>query len=61
MLKVFSFRIRQVTGLESLVKLDVLDLHGNQISVIENLNHLTELRVLNLAGNQIEVSFVHNK
>ncbi|PVD20176.1 hypothetical protein C0Q70_20671 [Pomacea canaliculata] len=35
------------------LKLDVLDLHGNQISTIENLSHLSELRVLNLAGNQI--------
>ena len=45
-----------MTGLETLIKLDVLDLHGNQIKIIENLNHLCELRVLNLAGNQIEVS-----
>jgi len=41
--------------LENLTKLDVLDLHGNQIRDIENLGHLSELRVLNLAGNQIEV------
>ncbi len=40
--------------MDSLTKLDVLDLHGNQISYIENLNHLSELRVLNLAGNKIE-------
>ena len=52
----FLCRIQQITGLESLVKLDVLDLHGNQITTVQNLNHLTELRVLNLAGNQIEVS-----
>ena len=35
------------------MKLDVLDLHGNQILCVENLNHLSELRVLNLAGNII--------
>ena len=46
-------RIKKIECLDSLVKLDVLDLHGNHISRVENLNHLTELRVLNLAGNLI--------
>ena len=36
-----------------MTKLDVLDLHGNQIEKVENLGHLEELRVLNLAGNNI--------
>ena len=40
-------------GLEALLKLDVLDLHCNQIKALEGLSHLAELRVLNLAGNQI--------
>ncbi len=43
----------QVENLEALPKLDVLDLHCNQISEMEGLSHLAELRVLNLAGNQI--------
>ena len=34
-------------------KLDVLDLHSNKITKIENINHLSELRVLNLANNLI--------
>ena len=48
-------RITKIQGLQNLLKLDVLDLHGNQISEIKNLNQLNELRVLNLAGNLIEV------
>ena len=64
-------RIRYITGLESLTKLDVLDLHGNlvgqthvwavdfficsQIRDISNLSYLIHLRVLNLAGNDISV------
>ncbi|KAI5097967.1 leucine-rich repeat and guanylate kinase domain-containing protein isoform X2 [Silurus meridionalis] len=46
-------RIQRVCGLDSLKKLDVLDLHKNQINRIENVSHLEELRVLNLAGNCI--------
>ncbi|XP_032870995.1 leucine-rich repeat-containing protein 49 isoform X2 [Amblyraja radiata] len=46
-------RIKNISNLENLTDLDVLDLHANQISRIENINHLTELRVLNLAGNLI--------
>lgn len=41
-------------GLKSLVKLEVLDLHGNQISQVGGLMSLGELKVLNLAGNQIK-------
>lgn len=33
--------------------MDVLDLHSNKISRIENINHLADLRVLNLANNLI--------
>lgn len=43
----------QISNLESLYKLDVLDLHSNEIQVIEGLQSLQELRVLNLAGNRI--------
>lgn len=62
-------RIRHISGLGTLLRLDVLDLHGNmvsgcgqlclcslfidQIRDITNLHHLTTLRVLNLAGNDI--------
>ncbi|XP_043536237.1 leucine-rich repeat-containing protein 49 isoform X2 [Chiloscyllium plagiosum] len=46
-------RIKNISNLESLTDLDVLDLHANQICRMENINHLTELRVLNLAGNFI--------
>ncbi len=41
-----------VSGLESLVRLDVLDLHSNLISAIEGLSTLTSLRVLNVAGTR---------
>ncbi|XP_038640255.1 leucine-rich repeat-containing protein 49 isoform X3 [Scyliorhinus canicula] len=46
-------RIKNISNLESLTDLDVLDLHANQICRMEHINHLTELRVLNLAGNFI--------
>jgi leucine-rich repeat-containing protein 49 len=49
------FRIRCIGGLDALVKLDVLDLHGNLIRNITNLSHLIHLRVLNLAGNEITI------
>lgn len=42
------------TPLDMLKNLDVLDLHENRISKIENLNRLHSLRVLNLSNNQIE-------
>ncbi|XP_052340286.1 leucine-rich repeat-containing protein 49 [Oncorhynchus keta] len=45
--------IQRICSLDNLTKLDILDLHGNQISQIGNLSHLSELRVLNLAGNCI--------
>ena len=48
-----GFRIKKIECLDSLTKLDVLDLHGNNISRVESLDHLAELRVLNLAGNLI--------
>lgn len=40
-------------GLKSLLKLEVLDLHGNQLTQVGGLTNLSELKVLNLAGNQI--------
>lgn len=40
-------------GLERLNKIEVLDLHGNQIVHVTGLSALNQLKVLNLAGNQI--------
>lgn len=42
-------------GLRCLLKLEVLDLHGNQITQVGGLSNLSELKVLNLAGNQIRI------
>lgn len=42
-------------GLKYLQKLEVLDLHGNQITQVAGLSTLSELKVLNLAGNQIRI------
>jgi leucine-rich repeat-containing protein 49 len=56
---IFSFnnivisRLRKIEGLNALKKIEVLDLHGNQITHVGGLGSLTELKVLNLAGNQI--------
>jgi internalin A len=41
--------------MDTLKNLDVLDLHDNKISTIENINKLQTLRVLNLSNNQIDV------
>lgn len=51
----FSPRILcgKISNLESLRKLDVLDLHSNTIREIGGLETLQQLRVLNLAGNRI--------
>jgi leucine-rich repeat-containing protein 49 len=49
------YRIRRIEGLNFLTKLEVLDLHGNQITQVGRLSALCELKVLNLAGNQIRV------
>lgn len=46
-------RIRAISHLDKLVKLDVLDLHSNAITKVEQLGALSELRVLNLAGNRL--------
>jgi hypothetical protein len=46
--------VRFPQGLESLAKLDVLDLHNNAIESVEGLQHVTGLRILNLAGNKIK-------
>lgn len=46
---------RRISKLECVTQLDVLDLHSNDISVLEGVSHLSVLRVLNLAGNRISV------
>lgn len=43
-------KIGVLSNLTQLRKLDVLDLHSNEIKVIEGLDNLADLRVLNLAG-----------
>lgn len=40
--------------MDHLTKIEVLDLHGNQITQVGGLGKLKELKVLNLAGNQIK-------
>lgn len=45
--------MRKIEGLDTLKKIEVLDLHGNQITHVNGLSCLNELKVLNLAGNQI--------
>lgn len=52
--KLLIFRIKRIEGLSNLIKLEVLDLHGNRISKVGGLSNLSELKVLNLAGNQIK-------
>uniref|UniRef100_A0A8C2INR0 Leucine-rich repeat-containing protein 49 n=1 Tax=Cyprinus carpio TaxID=7962 RepID=A0A8C2INR0_CYPCA len=46
-------RIQRICDVDGLTKLDVLDLHSNQISQIENVSRLSKLRLLNLSGNRI--------
>ncbi|CAH1981368.1 unnamed protein product [Acanthoscelides obtectus] len=48
-------RIKKIEGLDHMKKIEVLDLHGNQISQVGGLSALMELKVLNLAGNQIRI------
>lgn len=48
-----SFRIKVIEGLNTLTRIEVLDLHGNQIVHVTGLSSLSQLKVLNLAGNQI--------
>ena len=43
-------QITSISNLSIMKKLDVLDLHSNEISEIQGLDSLRELRVLNLAG-----------
>ena len=47
-------RIRSTDGLESLINLDILDLHGNQITAVTNTKRLSALRVWNLAANSLK-------
>lgn len=49
------FRFKVIEGLEKLIKIEVLDLHGNQIQTVTGLSTLKELKVLNLAGNQLKM------
>ena len=44
--------IRQLTGLESAINLETLDLYGNQLSDISALASLTQLRTLTLGYNR---------
>ena len=46
-------KIGVLSNLTQLRKLDVLDLHSNEIKVIEGLDNLADLRVLNLAGTYV--------
>ena len=47
-------RIRSIgAGLARLQRLDVLDLHNNEIASTSGLNSLASLRILNLAGNRL--------
>ena len=47
-------RIRSIgAGLARLTRLDVLDLHNNEIASTSGLNSLASLRILNLAGNRL--------
>lgn len=48
-------RIKRIEGLKTLHRLEVLDLHGNQLTQVGGLQSQGELKVLNLAGNQIKV------
>ena len=50
----FICRLRRIEGLDSLKRLEVLDLHGNQLRFVGNLGCLSSLRVLNLAGNHFK-------
>lgn len=55
-----AFRIKKIEGLDTLSKIEVLDLHGNQIAQVGGLGNLKELKVLNLAGNQIKNIGTHD-
>lgn len=52
-------RISQISNLTQLRKLDVLDLHSNEIMEIKGLESQTELRVLNLAGNKHQIIILY--
>lgn len=47
-------RLKTTEGLESLESLDILDLHGNQITALTGVSRLRTLRVLNLAANSLK-------
>jgi len=47
--------VRRIEGMEVLARLEVLDLHGNQLTSLTGLASLTDLKVLNAAGNQLRV------
>lgn len=52
---------RQISNLDRLRKLDVLDLHSNVIQEMEGLGSLQDLRVLNLAGNCLRYGRTKNE
>jgi leucine-rich repeat-containing protein 49 len=58
-LRVLIMSKNQIEGikypLDAIKNLDVLDLHENKITKIENISKLQSLRVLNLSNNHIEV------
>jgi leucine-rich repeat-containing protein 49 len=41
--------------LDALTRLEVLDLHGNQLTSLAGLSPLADLKVLNAAGNQLRM------
>jgi hypothetical protein len=58
---IYYYRVRRLDGLEGLSRLEVLDLHGNQLSTLgSGLSTLSELKVLNVAGNQLR-NIIHDE
>lgn len=51
----FCSRVRKIEGLDALTRLEVLDLHGNQLTSLAGLSPLADLKVLNAAGNQLRM------
>lgn len=50
----FFFRIRKISGLENLIKLDVLDLHGNMVSLVTTVDWTTFHLISPLQIREIE-------
>lgn len=49
-------RIKEIAGLEKLLKLKKLFLSSNKITEIKNVNHFPHLELLELGDNRIRVS-----